>query len=396
MILESAPSRGADPPLRLQENLDCFDDWELMGLRSTGLVRPIGDGGTPIPSGWSVGSLAAAGIDAVTTVLRLAHLDVPTAEVGSVERGSDLRQRRGDRVGLLGISEQQGRILSSCRPAIRAGSDRRRGLPRVAQGQSHRVRPGATGEGDDLILQDLRRPAVHPLVGLGSHRLGTHDLAPAPEQEIRCPLLPGDAKLGTHADRRLGVLAADEDHLVRLVDLSADSLTPVVRIRRTLRATRHRETRTAGMRAKVFEELPVVLDVEADEGPDLAHATCPGGARPESAPASGGLTFEVSEREIHLNVQELLLWNQTVDDVPNLRAGVPSSSFPRLRWRSDSPKLLHAVHDGPRERRNARNLRSSPSSSAVRSSMAKAANLLRRPPRSAEGSRYPALSINAS
>ncbi len=43
-------------------------------------------------------------------------------------------------------------------------------------------------------------------------------------------------------------------------------------------------------------------------------------------------------------------------------------------------------HGEPRERRNARYLRSSSSSSAVRSSIAKAANLWRRPPLLSEGS----------
>src|SRR5260370_40220428 len=55
-------------------------------------------------------------------------------------------------------------------------------------------------------------------------------------------------------------------------------------------------------------------------------------------------------------------------------------------------------HDGAlRERRNARYLRSSSSSSAVRSSIAKAASLLVRPPTlPSKGNKYPAFSINSS
>ena len=56
------------------------------------------------------------------------------------------------------------------------------------------------------------------------------------------------------------------------------------------------------------------------------------------------------------------------------------------------------AHEGEfRERRNARYLRSSSSSSAVRSSIAKAANLLRRPlAQPAGGNKYPAFSIKVS
>ena len=120
----------------------------------------------------------------------------------------------------------------------------------------------------------------------------------------------------------LGVLSADDDHLVCLTDPAAHSLAPDFRVARALGAAQHRETgaRAPGLREKQFVEFPVVLDIEADED----------------------------------------------------------------------------IHDALRERRNARYFSNSSSSSAVRSSIAKAANLLRRRPPSCEGSKYPAFSINDS
>src|SRR5262245_30259177 len=69
---------------------------------------------------------------------------------------------------------------------------------RVAHDRSRSVRLGLAQREGNLIVQDLPRPAVHPLRRLGSHRLRAHDLPPAPEQEVGCPLLLGDEELGTH------------------------------------------------------------------------------------------------------------------------------------------------------------------------------------------------------
>jgi phosphoenolpyruvate-protein kinase (PTS system EI component) len=78
----------------------------------------------------------------------------------------------------------------------------------------------------------------------------------------------------------------------------------------------------------------------------------------------------------------------------------PSGFFferPNQSVRRRAPIRPERSHDDVRERRNARYLSSSSSSSAVRSSIAKAASLLRRPPSVlSDGSRYPALSINVS
>src|SRR4029450_9160638 len=64
--------------------------------------------------------------------------------------------------------------------------------------------------------------------------------------------------------------------------------------------------------------------------------------------------------------------------------------------RDRAPDTSLRVQDDVRERRNARYLSSSSSSSAVRSSIANTASLLRRAVPFSEGRRYPAFSITAS
>src|SRR5688572_25761141 len=63
-------------------------------------------------------------------------------------------------------------------------------------------------------MDDARAPPVHRVFGPRPERTGAHDLAPAPEQEVRLLELLRDRELGVHLDGRVRLLAADDDHLV--------------------------------------------------------------------------------------------------------------------------------------------------------------------------------------
>ena len=86
-------------------------------------------------------------------------------------------------------------------------------------------------------------------------------------------LLLGDADLGAHALRRLGVLAADDDHLVRFADSAAHSLGPeVVRANANSDSPDTQKPDPPCLSEEPFVEFPVVIDVEADVYAGLAHA----------------------------------------------------------------------------------------------------------------------------
>ena len=84
---------------------------------------------------------------------------------------------------------------------------------------------GFPGHQGDLILEDLGRPAVHALRGLGSGRLGAHAVPPAPEQEVGLLLLLGDAELGENTHRHVRVFTTDDDDLIRFTDPAAQVST---------------------------------------------------------------------------------------------------------------------------------------------------------------------------
>jgi hypothetical protein len=77
------------------------------------------------------------------------------------------------------------------------------------------------------------------------------------------------------------VLAADDDHLIRLADPEPQVLAPDIRGGQALGAAQHLETgaRGPGLGEKQFEEFPIVFDVEADEYTDLAHTQRSSGSR---------------------------------------------------------------------------------------------------------------------
>ncbi len=80
------------------------------------------------------------------------------------------------------------------------------------------MRPRGAAHGEELTLEDLPRPAVDGIGRLRRQRLGTHALAPSPQQDVGTLLFLSDAKLHGHGYGALRVLTAEHDELVRLAD----------------------------------------------------------------------------------------------------------------------------------------------------------------------------------
>src|SRR5688572_4902178 len=118
--------------------------------------------------------------------------------------------------------------------------------------------------------QRLPGPRVHTRRPLDADRHRAHPLAPAPEQQTRLVLFPGDAQLDVDALGRRGVFAADHDDLVGVAHPAPHAGLPAIRHRPRFRAGYDGKARPAALRlvGEPIAEIAVVIDVVAEKHPD--------------------------------------------------------------------------------------------------------------------------------